>query len=77
MMGKFVNRNFVKRLTCYYYQQRKDHTFTCVCVRCRRYQNLLHEKDKWSFDGLNSLQNKWFFIFNKKSNSICLFPVFV
>ena len=75
-MGKYVDRNFIKKLSVQYYLEKKNHRVKCNCLCCHRYLNLLHEKKKWSFDGLNSLHNHWFFIFDKRS-SICLFPVFI
>ena len=56
-MGKYVDRNFIKNLSKQYYQQQKNHISKCNCICYQRYQNLLHEKKKWSFDGLNSLHN--------------------
>ena len=75
-MGKYVDRNFIKRLSAKYYLEQRNHISKCNCLYCHRYLNLLHEKEKWSFDGLNSLHNRWFFIFDKRS-SIYLFPVFI
>ena len=75
-MGMYFDRNFIKSLSKKYYQQQKNRAFEYDCICCQRYQNLLHEKKKWSFDGLNSLHNKWFFIFAKGSE-VCLFPVFI
>ena len=75
-VGKYVDRNFIKNLTEQYYQEQRNHVFKCNCICCQHYQNLVHEKKKWSFDGLNSLHNRWFFIFDKRSD-LCLFPVFI
>ena len=75
-MGKYVDRNFINKLSAQFYLEQRSHISKCNCLCCQRYFNLLHEMNKWSFDGLNSLHNHWFFIFDKRS-SICLFPVFI
>ena len=54
-MGKYVDQNFIKKLSVQYYLEKKNHRAKCNCLCCHRYLNLLHEKKKWSFDGLNSL----------------------
>ena len=74
-MGKYVDRAFVEKLTKRYFDRMKKHLPYCICSNCKRYHNLKKEKEKWSFDGLNTHYNRWFFIFSKKSN-LTLFPVF-
>ena len=75
-MGKYADRNFFRKLSIQYYWNKRKHRSRCKCVHCRRYFNLKYEKEKWSFDSLNFFHNRWFLIFDKKSN-ICLFPVFI
>ena len=70
-MGKYVDRFFVNKLAQCYYDRRKNHWSGCSCYQCKRYRKLIKEKKKWSFDGLNSHHNRWFFIFTKQQfNSI-------
>ena len=75
-MGKYVDRFFVNKLTQCYYDRRKNHWSACSCYQCNCYPKLIKEKKKWSFGGLNSHHNRWFFIFTKQSN-LTLFPVFI
>ena len=75
-MGKYVDRYFIKNSSNQYYEQQTNLLSQCNCIFCQRHQNLLYEKKKWSFDGLNSLHNRWFFSFDKGSE-LCLLPVFI
>ena len=76
-MGKYVDRNFIRKLSNQYYQKQRKHASYCRCIHCKRYFNLQNEKERWSFNTLNFLHNRWFYIFNKKNNVCCLFPVFI
>ena len=75
-MGKYVDRIFIEKLTECYHNRRKNHISGYSCYHFRRYHKLNKEKVKWSFDGLNSYHNRWFFIFTKQSN-LTLLPVFI
>ena len=75
-MGKYVDRKFVENLTNCYFNRIKTNLSSCCCYNCKRYYKLKKEKEKWSFDGMNSYHNRWFFIFTKKSN-LTLFSVFI
>ena len=76
-MGKYVDQSFVVSLVDFYYVERKNHYFYCNCFKCQRFNNLLNEMKKWSFETLNIHHNKLLFIFNSHNANIVLFPVFI